>query len=37
VTHFSSPEIEVRALIEGQALSRRAALETQLGHKMGNI
>ncbi|XP_059488601.1 xylulose kinase-like [Neocloeon triangulifer] len=31
VSHFSSPEIEIRALVEGQALSRRAALETQLG------
>ncbi|XP_065333194.1 xylulose kinase [Cloeon dipterum] len=31
VGHFTSMEIEIRALVEGQALCRRAALETLLG------
>jgi hypothetical protein len=32
VDHFRGPEIEIRALVEGQALCMRAALEAQLGN-----
>lgn len=31
VGNFRGPEIEIRALVEGQALCMRAALEAQLG------
>jgi hypothetical protein len=31
IESFRGPEFEIRALVEGQALCRRAALELQLG------